>query len=106
MASHTLRTAVPSTSHGGSSGAAFATGSVPVGLFQVAEGKYTHTVYALIQEERYADVVKILNNELQTRPKSRAALSLLGFCYFQQQDFSNAANWWVVSSREAVVQTD
>ena len=26
--------------------------------------------------------------------QSRAALSLLGFCYYRLQDFASAADWW------------
>jgi len=29
-------------------------------------------------------------------PKSRAALSLLGYCYYQVQDFMSAANWYIL----------
>lgn len=44
-----------------------------------------------IKEERYRDAVKILNNipEAQT---TRAGLSLLAHCYYQTQDFIEAAN--------------
>jgi tetratricopeptide repeat protein 30 len=63
------------------------------GLYQVPEGKYTSTIYTFIKDGRYLDVIKILSNEMQTFPKSRAALSLLGYCYYQIQDYSNAATW-------------
>ena len=29
-------------------------------------------------------------------PQSQAALSLLGYCYYRQQDFEAAANWLVI----------
>ncbi|KAJ3291276.1 Tetratricopeptide repeat protein 30A [Blyttiomyces sp. JEL0837] len=64
----------------------------PIGLFQVPEGKYTSTIYGLIKDGKYQDVIKILANELQSFPKSRAALSLLGYSYYQIQDYSNSAN--------------
>uniref|UniRef100_A0A8K9VC24 Tetratricopeptide repeat protein 30 n=1 Tax=Oncorhynchus mykiss TaxID=8022 RepID=A0A8K9VC24_ONCMY len=35
--------------------------------------------------------IHILSNELQKQMKSRAALSLLGYCYYHMQDFTNAA---------------
>lgn len=56
------------------------------------EGKYTHTIYSYIKDQKFAEVIKILNNELQSA-NSRAALSLLGYAYYQTQDFTNASNW-------------
>jgi len=55
--------------------------------------KYTYTIYSYIKDQKFQDVIKILNNELQMFPKSRAALSLLGYCYYQVQDFMAASNW-------------
>jgi tetratricopeptide repeat protein 30 len=37
-------------------------------------------------------VINILSNELQFSPRNRAALSLMGFSYFQIQDYGNAAD--------------
>ncbi|XP_078692578.1 intraflagellar transport protein 70A-like [Branchiostoma floridae x Branchiostoma belcheri] len=61
------------------------------GLLQPKEGEYTATVYRMIKEGKFIDVVHLLNLELQSHPKSRPALSLLGYCYYQLQDFVNAA---------------
>ncbi|XP_060696350.1 intraflagellar transport protein 70A isoform X2 [Hemiscyllium ocellatum] len=61
-------------------------------LVQIKDGEYTTTIYRLIRDGRYGEAIHILNNELQKHSKSRAALSLLGYCYFQMQDFSNAAD--------------
>ncbi|KAJ3015116.1 Tetratricopeptide repeat protein 30A [Thoreauomyces humboldtii] len=77
----------PGTSYPGAGG-----GAAPVGLFQVPEGKYTTTIYSYIRDGRFADVVKILGNELGTTPESRPVLSLLGYCYYMMQDFPQAAN--------------
>ena len=52
----------------------------------------TATVYAMIKDARYGEAVQALNNVMQTYSKSRAALSLLGYCYYQMQDFVNAAD--------------
>jgi cytochrome c-type biogenesis protein CcmH/NrfG len=41
-----------------------------------------------------AQVVKILSNELHNFPRSRAALSLLAFCYYNMQDFGNAVQMY------------
>ncbi|CAH1273720.1 intraflagellar transport protein 70A-like isoform X1 [Branchiostoma lanceolatum] len=60
-------------------------------LLQPKEGEYTATVYRMIKEGKFIDVVHLLNLELQSHPKSRPALSLLGYCYYQLQDFVNAA---------------
>lgn len=51
----------------------------------------TKTVYHHIMEQHYEEAVRILNNELQNFPTSRSALSLLGYCYYHQQDFQSAA---------------
>lgn len=58
------------------------------------DGQYTQTVYTLIKDQKYNEVINILNNELQFSPRNRAALSLLGYCYFQVQDYGNAADMY------------
>ncbi|CAL1587596.1 unnamed protein product [Knipowitschia caucasica] len=57
----------------------------------IKDGEYTATIYKLIKESQYVDAIHILNGQLQKHPKSRAALSLLGYCFFHLQDFSAAA---------------
>ena len=57
---------------------------------QVPEGQYTSTVYGYIKDKKYEEVVRLLSVELQNFPRSRAALSLLGHCYYMMQDFHNA----------------
>ncbi|XP_066978143.1 intraflagellar transport protein 70A isoform X1 [Macrobrachium rosenbergii] len=59
---------------------------------QIRDGEYTKTIYTLIKEQRYSEAVQILNHILEAYPSSRAALSLLAYCYFYMQDFVNAAN--------------
>ncbi|XP_064618669.1 intraflagellar transport protein 70A-like [Lineus longissimus] len=59
---------------------------------QMKEGEYTATVYGMIKDQRYGEAINILTNQLQTHSKSRAALSLLGYCYYQMQDFVNASD--------------
>uniref|UniRef100_A0A7S1G6M3 Tetratricopeptide repeat protein 30 n=1 Tax=Bicosoecida sp. CB-2014 TaxID=1486930 RepID=A0A7S1G6M3_9STRA len=75
-------TSIPGTSMGGGAGGAFGA---------VAEGSYTSTIYGMIREGKYADAIRLLNLQLQNFPRSRAALSLLGYCYYYLQDFGNAA---------------
>uniref|UniRef100_A0A4W4H366 Tetratricopeptide repeat protein 30 n=1 Tax=Electrophorus electricus TaxID=8005 RepID=A0A4W4H366_ELEEL len=48
-------------------------------------------LFIKIKDARYGDAIHILSTELQKQMKSRAALSLLGYCYYHVQDFSNAA---------------
>lgn len=57
---------------------------------QIAEGAYTETIYGLIHDGKYAEVIARLGMELQNFPRSRAALSLLGYCYYMLQDYGNA----------------
>jgi tetratricopeptide repeat protein 30 len=55
-------------------------------------GHYTSTIYTAIKEQRYADAIDILSIEYQNFPRSRAALSLLGYCYYRINDFNQAAS--------------
>ncbi|CAB1350320.1 unnamed protein product [Coregonus sp. 'balchen'] len=57
----------------------------------IKDGEYTATVYKMIKDGRYGEAIHILSHELQKQMKSRAALSLLGYCYYHMQDFTNAA---------------
>ena len=52
----------------------------------LAPGEYTTTIYTAIREARYYDAIEILQIELQNFPRSRAALSLLGYCHFHVGD--------------------
>ncbi|KAM8825310.1 intraflagellar transport protein 70A isoform 1-T1 [Synchiropus picturatus] len=60
-------------------------------MTSIKDGEYTATIYKLIKEGQYVEAIHILNAQLQRHAKSRAALSLLGFCYYHIQDFSAAA---------------
>lgn len=82
---------------GGMMGMGFAGGTRANGI---AEGKYTATIYGLIREQKYADAARILSMELQNFPRSRAALSLLAYCFYQLQDFRSAAQ---VSSKNRIL---
>uniref|UniRef100_A0A3Q1C3S2 Tetratricopeptide repeat protein 30 n=1 Tax=Amphiprion ocellaris TaxID=80972 RepID=A0A3Q1C3S2_AMPOC len=57
----------------------------------IKDGEYTATIYKLIKDSQYVEAIHILNGQLQKHTKSRAALSLLGFCYYHIQDFTSAA---------------
>ncbi|XP_043955883.1 tetratricopeptide repeat protein 30A isoform X1 [Gambusia affinis] len=56
----------------------------------IKDGEYTATIYTLIKDGQYVEAIHILNGQLQKHSKSRAALSLLGFCYYHIQDFNSA----------------
>ncbi|KAL0992582.1 hypothetical protein UPYG_G00095310 [Umbra pygmaea] len=60
-------------------------------LTTIKDGEYTATVYKMIKDGRFGEAIHILSNEQQKQAKSRAALSLLGYCYYHMQDFSSAA---------------
>ena len=66
---------------------------------QIPDGQYTATVYTLIRDGKLEEVVNILNKELQMAPRSRAALSLLGYSYYNLQDFRMAATIYEQLSR-------
>ncbi|KAH6571607.1 hypothetical protein BASA60_007079 [Batrachochytrium salamandrivorans] len=68
------------------------TSIIPSNFFQIPEGKYTSTLYSLIRDGRFQDVIRILSNEIQVAPRSRAALSLLAYSYYHVQDFHAASN--------------
>ncbi|KAJ9447290.1 Tetratricopeptide repeat protein 30-like protein [Diplonema papillatum] len=58
---------------------------------QMQEGNCTSAIYTMIRDHKYDDVVEILTNELEGNfPRSRAAISLLGYCYYHMGDFGNA----------------
>ncbi|XP_065846573.1 intraflagellar transport protein 70A-like isoform X2 [Oscarella lobularis] len=58
---------------------------------RVSDGQFTQTIYSLIREQKFREAIGILSLELQSDPKSRAALSLLGYSYYHLQDFASAA---------------
>ena len=55
-------------------------------------GQYTSTIYTAIKEHRYSEAIEVLQLELQNFPRSRAALSLLGYCYYRTGDYTSAAS--------------
>ncbi|KAI3360064.1 hypothetical protein L3Q82_013860 [Scortum barcoo] len=75
----------------------------------IKDGEYTATIYKLIKDGQYVEAIHILSGQLQKHTKflnlqtyllsplflivsqSRAALSLLGYCYYHIQDFTSSA---------------
>jgi len=76
------------------------------GNFEIKDGEYTSTIYTLIKEQRYIEAINILNYIYDTNPTSRAALSLLAYCYFYMQDYVNAANCYEQLSTHHPEQED
>ncbi|KAK4469777.1 hypothetical protein MN116_007295 [Schistosoma mekongi] len=59
---------------------------------QSKERDFTTLVYGAVKEQKYKEAVNILNEQLLIHPNSRAALSLLGYCFYQLQDFVSASD--------------
>lgn len=62
------------------------------GSARIRDGEYTKAVYTMIKEGQFKEAIEVLNDQHQSNPSSRAALSLLAYCYYFTQDFVNAAN--------------
>lgn len=60
---------------------------------KLPEGQFTTTVYSLMSEGKYQEVIQILEVQLESFPSNRAALSLLGYCYYYLQAFQEASQW-------------
>ena len=61
---------------------------------QIADGQFTSTIYGLIRDGKCAEAIPILAEQLQWSPQSRAALSLLGYCYYFVGQFQEAAEMY------------
>ncbi|KFM78434.1 Tetratricopeptide repeat protein 30A, partial [Stegodyphus mimosarum] len=61
-------------------------------MAHINDGEYTKTIYSMIKEGLFKEAIAVLNQQFQANTNSRAALSLLGYCYYFTQDFVNAAN--------------
>ena len=58
------------------------------------EGQYTNHIYNLIKDQEYDEAIKILNIQLVANPRSRAALSLLGYCNYLNGIYDVAAEMY------------
>ena len=66
--------------------------AIPTGpVTRIADGAKTSTIYSLIRDAQYPEAISLLTSELSAHPKSRAALSLLSYCYFHASDFQSAS---------------
>eukprot|EP00814_Leptocylindrus_danicus_P015931 CAMPEP_0116017596 /NCGR_PEP_ID=MMETSP0321-20121206/8139_1 /TAXON_ID=163516 /ORGANISM="Leptocylindrus danicus var. danicus, Strain B650" /LENGTH=647 /DNA_ID=CAMNT_0003487813 /DNA_START=53 /DNA_END=1996 /DNA_ORIENTATION=- len=62
----------------------------------VPDNQFTAVIYNLIKEEKYDECVRILEIQIQNLPRSRAALSLLGFCYYNLEDYLRASSTYEI----------
>jgi tetratricopeptide repeat protein 30 len=86
------RTAAPGTAAAG--------GGPLFGAVRAApEGTLTSLVYGHIRDGNYDEAIRILTLELQNFPRSRAALSLLGWCHYASCDFRSAAQAYEALTR-------
>jgi tetratricopeptide repeat protein 30 len=51
--------------------------------------------YGFIKDEKYADAIKVLIPQLAIDQRSRAALSLLGYCHYMLSEFAQACEMCV-----------
>ena len=56
---------------------------------EIKDGEYTKTIYTMIKEQRYNEAINILSFIYDSNPSSRAALSLLAYCYYYTQVLKN-----------------
>ena len=59
-----------------------------------SEGHCTNRIYTLIKDQEYLDAIKELNIHLEANPRSRAALSLLGYCNYLSGNYEAAAEMY------------
>ncbi|XP_017784035.1 PREDICTED: tetratricopeptide repeat protein 30A [Nicrophorus vespilloides] len=59
----------------------------------INDGDFTKTIYTLIKEGQYSEAIKVLHGIPESNT-CRAGLSLLAYCYFYTQDFSNASGYY------------
>ncbi len=55
--------------------------------------------YGYIKDEKYADAIKVLIPQLAIDQRSRAALSLLGYCHYMLSEFAQACEMWAPPAR-------
>lgn len=58
------------------------------------EGQYTNYIYGLIKDQNYIEAIRILTSQLEMNPRSRAALSLLGYCNYLSKNYLGAADMY------------
>ena len=75
-----MRTAVGTSA--GASAAGFGGG--------IREGKFTEQIYSMIRDQKHQEAIAVLSTKVLEFPNSRAATSLLAYCYYYVGDFQQA----------------
>ena len=60
------------------------------GFGAVRDGKATEQIYSMIREGRYQEAINVLTTKQLEFPTSRAAQSLLAYCYYYTSDFQSS----------------
>lgn len=60
----------------------------------MSENQHTTQIYTLIKDQEYTEAIKLLNFQLESNPRSRAALSLLGYCNYLNGNYETAAEMY------------
>jgi tetratricopeptide repeat protein 30 len=61
--------------------------------------------YGYIKDEKYADAIKVLIPQLAIDQRSRAALSLLGYCHYMISEFAQSCEMCDLSARAPAALT-
>nr|CCC89909.1 unnamed protein product [Trypanosoma congolense IL3000] len=71
-------------------------GGTTLGRIQakIQDGNFTATVYGYIRDHKYDEAIEVLLLQLEEFPKSRAAISLIAYCYYHVGDFAEAARMY------------
>ena len=56
----------------------------------IREGKFTEQVYSMIRDKRYHEAIAVLSGKVMEFPNSRAAASLIAYCYYYVADYASA----------------
>ena len=56
----------------------------------IREGKFTEQIYSMIRDQKYQEAIAVLSTKVLEFPNSRAATSLLAYCYYYVGDFQQA----------------
>lgn len=61
---------------------------------QITEGNFTSVIYGLIRDHHYDEAIELLAAQLDEFPRSRAAISLMAYCYYHMGDYHNASRMY------------
>eukprot|EP00758_Cryptobia_borreli_P014849 Tbor_TRINITY_DN5966_c3_g1::TRINITY_DN5966_c3_g1_i1::g.18348::m.18348/K19683/TTC30, DYF1; tetratricopeptide repeat protein 30 len=61
---------------------------------QIQEGNFTSVIYSMIRDQKYEEVIDILSLQLDEFPRSRAAISMIAYCYYHMGDYDGAARMY------------